>query len=44
MVFAMFGAYALFVGWRDAGWRAIGFRRPRAVRRAPGRRVRRAGP
>jgi NhaP-type Na+/H+ or K+/H+ antiporter len=25
MVFAMFGGYALFVGWRDAGWRVIVF-------------------
>ena len=25
MVFAMFGGYAVFVGWRDAGWRVILF-------------------
>ena len=25
MVFAMFGGYALFIGWRDAGWRVIVF-------------------
>ena len=25
IVFAMFGGYALFVGWRDAGWRVIVF-------------------
>jgi NhaP-type Na+/H+ or K+/H+ antiporter len=25
MVFAMFGSYAVFVGWRDAGWRVILF-------------------
>ena len=25
MVFAMFGGYALFDGWRDAGWRVIVF-------------------
>jgi NhaP-type Na+/H+ or K+/H+ antiporter len=25
VVFAMFGGYAVFVGWRDAGWRVILF-------------------
>src|SRR6195952_713731 len=25
MVFAMFGSYAVIVGWRDAGWRVVGF-------------------
>jgi sodium/hydrogen antiporter len=25
MVFAMFGAYAVFVGWRDADWRVVVF-------------------
>ena len=25
MVFAMFGGYAVIVGWRDAGWRVVGF-------------------
>jgi sodium/hydrogen antiporter len=25
MVFAMFGSYAVFVGWRDAGWRVVLF-------------------
>ena len=25
MVFAMFGSYAVFVGWRDAGWRVVVF-------------------
>jgi NhaP-type Na+/H+ or K+/H+ antiporter len=25
MVFAMFGSYAVVVGWRDAGWRVVAF-------------------
>lgn len=25
MVFAMFGSYAVIVGWRDAGWRVVVF-------------------
>ena len=25
MVFAMFGSYAVFVGWRDADWRVVLF-------------------
>ncbi len=25
MVFAIFGSYAVFVGWRDAGWRVVVF-------------------
>ena len=39
MVFAMFGGYAVIVGWRDAGWRVVVFAVRGAVRGAPGRGV-----
>ncbi len=44
MVFAMFGGYAVIVGWRDAGWRVVVFARRGAVRGADCRSVARADP